>query len=219
MSDLHLRELERKWRETGSPADEAAYLRERVRAGQLPAQKLAFAAYCGHYPAQLATAHASQLPHDHAQWLEGLESFGRQLAAEATLALASRLVNNLRPELTQRGCWLMIERSISAVRGYLETAGSDECAKLTPLLAEFEALHAEAALHWGGAEAEWAVLAVLQLIQACTSADPVVFFSLTVESSLNATWSDEGDGDGVAERKFLAAWALGADPLPGLCSQ
>lgn len=36
MSDARLRELERRWRETGSVEDEVAYLRERARTGDLP---------------------------------------------------------------------------------------------------------------------------------------------------------------------------------------
>lgn len=36
MVDSRLRELERRWRETGSRGDEVAYLRERARAGDLP---------------------------------------------------------------------------------------------------------------------------------------------------------------------------------------
>ncbi len=35
MSDARLRELERLWKETGSPDDEAAYLLARVRVGNL----------------------------------------------------------------------------------------------------------------------------------------------------------------------------------------
>jgi hypothetical protein len=35
VSDDRLRELERRWKETGAVEDEAAYLKERVRAGEL----------------------------------------------------------------------------------------------------------------------------------------------------------------------------------------
>ena len=42
MSDGKLRELERRWRETGSVDDEAAYMRERVRAGELTQERLDF---------------------------------------------------------------------------------------------------------------------------------------------------------------------------------
>ena len=44
MSDQKLRDLERRWKETGSPDDEAAYLLERVRAGELSRERLELAA-------------------------------------------------------------------------------------------------------------------------------------------------------------------------------
>lgn len=55
MADERLRELERRWRETGAPGDEAAFLLERVRAGTLAREKLELAAWCGHAAALLAT--------------------------------------------------------------------------------------------------------------------------------------------------------------------
>ena len=54
MTDTKLRELERRWKESGSPEDEAAYLLERVRVGDLEKEKLELAAYCGHEGARLA---------------------------------------------------------------------------------------------------------------------------------------------------------------------
>lgn len=51
MSDAHLRELERRWKGTGSPGDEALYLRERLRVGDLDRSQALLAAYCGHEPA------------------------------------------------------------------------------------------------------------------------------------------------------------------------
>lgn len=48
MSDARLRELERRWRETGERADEVALLAERVRAGHLERRDLALAAHLGH---------------------------------------------------------------------------------------------------------------------------------------------------------------------------
>ncbi|MCW8137454.1 MAG: hypothetical protein KIT58_00945 [Planctomycetota bacterium] len=54
MSDQKLRELERRWRETGSPDDKAAYLLERVRVGDLTQERLELAAYCGHEGARRA---------------------------------------------------------------------------------------------------------------------------------------------------------------------
>ena len=51
MTDSHLRELERRFRASGSVEDEAAWLRARVQAGELEQSKLELAAYCGHAPA------------------------------------------------------------------------------------------------------------------------------------------------------------------------
>ena len=55
MSDSKLRELERRWKETGSVEDEAAYLLERVRVGDLTRERLELAAYWGHRSARVAT--------------------------------------------------------------------------------------------------------------------------------------------------------------------
>jgi len=48
MSDERLRELERRWRDSGDPGDEARYLGARLRAGGLERRALALAAFLGH---------------------------------------------------------------------------------------------------------------------------------------------------------------------------
>ena len=47
MSDLRARELERRWRETGALEDRVAWLRQRMRGGELPLERLALAAAVG----------------------------------------------------------------------------------------------------------------------------------------------------------------------------
>jgi len=54
MSDANLRELERRWRETGSVEDEAAWLLQRLRVGELDEERLRLAAYCSHEPSRIA---------------------------------------------------------------------------------------------------------------------------------------------------------------------
>jgi len=54
VTDSKLRELERRWKETGSVEDEARYLLERVRVGDLERERLELAAYCGHEGARWA---------------------------------------------------------------------------------------------------------------------------------------------------------------------
>ncbi len=53
MTDQVLREAQRRARETGSVEDEAAYLRARVRAGDLDRTRLRLAARLGHSAARL----------------------------------------------------------------------------------------------------------------------------------------------------------------------
>jgi hypothetical protein len=48
MSDERLRELERRWKGTGSVEEEAAWLRERVRVGEVPVARVRIAASLGH---------------------------------------------------------------------------------------------------------------------------------------------------------------------------
>jgi hypothetical protein len=56
MSDERLREAERRWKESGSVEEEARYLLERVRVGDLTRDRLEFAAYLGHVGAVQALA-------------------------------------------------------------------------------------------------------------------------------------------------------------------
>lgn len=51
MADARLRELERRWRASGSPDDETAWLRGCLHARTLPRERLALAAAWGHGPA------------------------------------------------------------------------------------------------------------------------------------------------------------------------
>lgn len=48
MTDFRLQELKRAWEASGSVEDEAAYLRERLRIGDLTPERLELAAQCGH---------------------------------------------------------------------------------------------------------------------------------------------------------------------------
>ena len=46
--DTRLRELERRFQATGSVEDEAAWITERLRVGELARDRVELAAYCGH---------------------------------------------------------------------------------------------------------------------------------------------------------------------------
>lgn len=62
MSDDHLRAAERRWRETGSLEDEAAWLTLRLRSGALPLEVLELAAYADHPAACAVLAKEAPYP-------------------------------------------------------------------------------------------------------------------------------------------------------------
>ena len=86
MTDQALRELERGWRQSGSPEDEALLLRERLRVGELSARRAELASYLG-YPAAREAA-AVEAPEDFAAWLGGLEAWEGDPRTRAALAIA-----------------------------------------------------------------------------------------------------------------------------------
>jgi hypothetical protein len=79
MSDRRLRDLERRWRETGAHDDEARWLAERVRAGDLSTARLCLATYCGRAGARLASRDErrdhQRVPEDPRFWLHGALTF------------------------------------------------------------------------------------------------------------------------------------------------
>jgi hypothetical protein len=95
MAETRLRQLERRFRATGSVEDEAAYLQERVRVGDLGERSLELAAYLEHPAARLACslrkerregllvrlarALTGQAP-EFRRWSRGLVGYGKQPA-------------------------------------------------------------------------------------------------------------------------------------------
>lgn len=91
MSDAILRQLARRWHETKSIDDEVAYLRERVRAGDLVYEQLQLAAYCGNVAAGAVTG-VCPGPSEIVDWLRGLRSMGRTSWVESILHSLKTLV-------------------------------------------------------------------------------------------------------------------------------
>jgi hypothetical protein len=92
VSDAHLRELERRWRESGSTSAEARLLAERTRVGQLSGWRVELAAFLGHPASRLVvtTEAARGAPgpadEDLLRWVGGLTRFGKEVALRAVLA-------------------------------------------------------------------------------------------------------------------------------------
>lgn len=102
MSDARLREAERRWRESGALADEAAWLRERVRAGALDDARLRLAAYVGHAASRMALATPTFTSPYVQVWIYGLEPWGVEACQRAAIAAARRALL-LVPSTSRRG--------------------------------------------------------------------------------------------------------------------
>jgi len=97
MTDEKLRALERRWRESGSVQDEAAWLQERVRQGALSREMLELAAYCGHGASRHILCHKFEVVFDE-EWPAGLSSWGTRVIFRAIALML--LVDELADEKT-----------------------------------------------------------------------------------------------------------------------
>ena len=86
MVDDRLRELERRFRGTGAVEDEAAWLRERLRVGELAPERLDLAADLGHRASQAARGRSAGAPAR--EELAGiLTRRGKEVCARAAVAV------------------------------------------------------------------------------------------------------------------------------------
>lgn len=89
MSDDYLQQLEARWRETGDSPDEAALLRERMRAGLLARPRLELAAFLGHEAARMALPGSPGLDSDEPTRLAAeLWPWGKEACVAAAVSAA-----------------------------------------------------------------------------------------------------------------------------------
>ena len=110
MADHELRLLERRWRASGAPDDEARFLDARRRSGELPRGRLELAAWLGH-PAARAALGEEAPAGEHVPW----SSWASLLGPEGLTVLLRRAVD-------------------SAAATALTRAGSEACAHLRRVL-------------------------------------------------------------------------------------
>jgi hypothetical protein len=99
VTDERLRGVEQRWRRTGAVEDEAAYLLERVRAGQLTRSHLELLSYAED-PAGVAAVgpvsfESAFPPEQEVRWVRGLRRFG-PLGAQAACVVAFSTSSFLR---------------------------------------------------------------------------------------------------------------------------
>lgn len=92
MTDARFRELERRWQEGASLEGEARYLLERVRVGDLSAERLRLASHCGHEGAKRALGALADEEPLLCDWCFALTEWGREAAVRAALAACSHLL-------------------------------------------------------------------------------------------------------------------------------
>ena len=147
MTDSRLQELKRAWKASGSVEDEAAYLRERVRVGDLTQERLELAAYCRHEaalrvlcqhvmpPRPKPTPLESEHDHGFSEWQKELRSFLRglvhwgpkPLVLGGLLAVSTLLQGNYEgPGAT----------GLKLLRTWLETPTTDATNQVRRFLAE-----------------------------------------------------------------------------------
>ncbi len=184
MSDAVLRDLERRWRQTRSVDDEAAYLLRRVRAGDLSQPRLDLAAYCGH-PAFAAAG--KQGPDRAEAFLVGLVPWGREACVRAGVA-AFRAAFGATASKPATRC-------LNALDAWVECPCEDH-------LRAVQGAHAR--LRGAGVE----VAAVACLVWSVVSEDPQRCAS-TASLALRPLGTQVTDGELVAAmRVALVGWAL-----------
>ncbi len=153
MSDERLRELERRWRESGSVEDEAAWLLERVRVGELDQDRLELAAYCGHGAARVALGDAAARPaEDFDQWAAGLEQWS---TAPPALPALPRLA--YRPVIGNTAQPLLVRVALASTSSLLARDCCSEAARTAWFAAAQYAFEATPAGSSAAAQAGWAL--------------------------------------------------------------
>ncbi|MBX3471244.1 MAG: hypothetical protein KF878_30625 [Planctomycetes bacterium] len=200
--DASLQTLERRWRQTGAVDDEARWLLARVRAGDLPRERLLFAADLGHPPALTALDRPVDVD-EAVERLRGgdpspqaLGRLGREGLVRVTLAavgahadLVDRFVGPVHPAA---------RAALVAVQGWLDATPPRPTRPLEP--------HARALFGLQGGPARpqrTAVLLARRLLEGVTTSGPRASRALELTLRILGDW-----GSMLEERR--------ASPPPGL---
>lgn len=209
MSDARLRELERRWRESGAIEDEAAYLHERMRVGALPPAKLTSAALCRHPAALIAAFGSSRVrPRSIENLMRSLRSLSQEAFYRAVVAVAYRMLEySATDEMTTDISRSMVQSLTKRVLALYE--------KLDPFVVHRMTYpSALIARPVSTAQANSAGNALAACFSAFTQRDPpidrLVRYARRAAGRANVRQAIHDD---------ILAWALGTDPLPARCAE
>lgn len=94
MTDQRLRELEQRFRETGTIEDEAGWLNALARTNEHWKKKVCLAAFCGHQPSVVAVGEFGSQHRTVEGWAKEAEELHPHAVARACLALLSDLLHH-----------------------------------------------------------------------------------------------------------------------------
>lgn len=214
MSDTRLRELERRWRETGAVTDEAGYLTERMRRGELSFQQLEIAALCDHPAAVIAYGRKQSLD---APFYVLLPRLGREPMVRAALSCAAFALEHLQTEhpdvAIHARCILMlaIQHVLTPPAGREALEDWLDLRQYTPEAPEGSTVD----VIRNNRRAQSIMAAIECILRDSTS------FDAATRDFFNAHDLLVPSGNRLDSRISvdLIAWALGNDPLPALHEQ
>lgn len=210
MSDERLRELERRWIETGSVEDETAYLLERVRVGDIDNSRLTLAAYLGS-PVAIRVAGTSRENHptDLELWIYSLHSWEKQVAVRVAIICAEVVIPIVAQALPSRAnpqllisvakSWLQNQTKHTQSRAY-EIA--DDMGQLVQSLGQIPP------------STRYAVKTHMHAALAISAADAVTTATQASQAALAAERANGFVNIRQAIQESLIPWALGySDPF------
>lgn len=211
VADHGLRQLERRWRASGDPADEAAWVLACLRAGELPAARVEVAALLGHEPAARALAEEdpgaaapalfdprSRAAVPDERWLLR-ELWAR--SREATVRFAAAVARN-RLGARQGAAAERIGAAIAAGEAWALCPCPDHDAAAARLAAEVWGQLAAGVWVAQGPALLGAAFAAALTAEAASAREPRYLFGLLAH---------EAEGDLSRARAEVVAWALGRD--------
>lgn len=225
MSDQRLRELERRYRESGSPTDQAEWLLERVRVGDLEPSRLSAAARSGHPGAVLAVPAAeveraaakaaayvagmypAGVDRAASSWVFSLMECGRRVFTRALFEAVRTLGGTALPA-RDGGIFAEV---VSDIESLLSAKGDSRSEQLQRVLDRLHVLRAERPGHdvaFGIAE---------RLVCAMADSAPDLYYRRDLNAALEELDSlvNAVPASVAAMRLSLASWCLG-EPQSGV---
>lgn len=209
MSDSRLRDLERRWRQTGAVEDEAAYLTERVRTGDLSETMKQVLLLC-EYPAASLAFRARLTPFLAPDtWISLLAGTSLETDVRAAIACARLILPIPATALPRRSLEASITQVVTPTeqnRTFAERAWST--------------CHEEYLSHFFGEEHQTIVEGSIAVILLTAE----IILHRDMPQPLTSIFHRARGLRGVdnvvtAIKSDLIAWALGNDPLPALLAR